>query len=60
MQAEQPIMAETAADKKQHEQWEAEEDLRTLQRATEIRGDKKRMARAKRQAKKVLTALSSG
>lgn len=51
-------MNETAADKKQREQWEAEEDMRTLQRAEEIKSDPKRLKRAKDQAKKVISALS--
>ncbi len=49
---------ESAQDRKQHEQWEAEEDIRTLQRAVEIRKDKKRVARAKAQLKRVQSALS--
>ena len=54
---EQP-MKQSAKQKKQEEQWEAEEDLRTLQRAAEIKGDKSRMARAKKQLNQVKSALS--
>lgn len=50
--------AEKAKMKKQEEQWEAEEDLRTLQRAAEIKADPKRLKRAKAQANKVMSALS--
>ncbi len=42
-----------AEDKK----WEREEDLRTLQRAEEIRKDPKRLQAAKKEAKEKMSAL---
>jgi len=43
-----------AEDKK----WQAQDDLRTLQRAREIEADKERLARAKKEAQSQMTALS--
>lgn len=37
--------------------WEAEDDLRTLERAEEVRGDAKRMSRASACAHKKMAAL---
>lgn len=37
--------------------YQAEDDLRTLQRAAEIQGDKSRMTRAQRVAKQQMSAL---
>jgi hypothetical protein len=58
MEVAMATAAEKAKMKKQEEQWEAEEDLRTLQRAAEIKADPKRLKRAKAQANKVMSALS--
>jgi hypothetical protein len=56
-------MAKTAAvgmpDKKQQQDWEAEDDVRTLVRAAEIQKDKPRLARAKAKAKEQLAALAT-
>lgn len=40
-------------------EWEVEEDLRTLMRAAEIKKDQKRMARVKELAKKRLEEVAS-
>lgn len=40
-------------------EWEAEDDVRTLARAEEIRRDPKRLARAKAMAKKKLAELKT-
>jgi len=45
-----PSMAE-------HRRWQAEEDLRTLRRAEEIRADKSRVAMAQKVASQELKAL---
>jgi len=42
----------TPTDKAHHDKWQAEDDVRTLQRAGEIERDKARLARAKATAKK--------
>jgi len=42
-----------AEDKK----WQAQDDLRTLQRAREIEADKERLARAKKEAQAQMMAL---
>ena len=42
----------------QERQWQAQDDLRTLQRAAEIQGNKTRMTAAQREAKAQLAALS--
>lgn len=47
-------MPMTAADRKREEEFEAREDVRMLSRADEIRGDRRRMTRAQRMAKKDL------
>lgn len=49
----------TAEQKKQHERWEAEEDLRTLVRAADIRKDPRRMARAKAMAQEQIKAAQA-
>lgn len=41
----------------QESEWEAEEDVRTLIRANEIKGDKKRLARARKKAKQLSEEL---
>jgi hypothetical protein len=41
------------------QKWRAQDDLRTLQQATEISKDRKRMAAATSEAKKQLAALSA-
>lgn len=43
---------------KEDQKWRAEDDLRALQRAKEIEGDKSRMKAAKAVAKEQLNALS--
>ncbi len=40
-----------------HRRWQAEEDLRTLRRAEEIRADKSRVAMAQKMATQELKAL---
>lgn len=49
----------SAEDKRREERWQAESDLRTLQEAEEIRGDKKRFERAKRYAKEAVNVFKS-
>jgi hypothetical protein len=50
---------ETPAQRKERERWEAEDDLRTLQRADEIKRDPKRLKRAEKHAKKVANIFDS-
>ena len=45
----------TAADKK----YQAQDDLRTIQRASEIQADKRRMMGAQKEAQNQMAALSS-
>lgn len=45
----------TAADKK----WQAQDDLRTIQRASEIQMDKSRMTAAQKEAQSQIASLSS-
>lgn len=47
----------TAESKKRDEEYRAEEDLRTITRAEEVRADQKRMAGVSRIQRKQLTAL---
>jgi hypothetical protein len=47
----------TAESKKREEEYRAEEDLRTITRAEEVRADQKRMAGVSRIQRKQLTAL---
>jgi hypothetical protein len=47
-----------SVSKKQEQQWQAEEDARTLGRYQEIRQDKARMSRATREAEKQAKDLS--
>lgn len=47
----------TAEDEKRQEEWALEDDARTLQRAAEIRADKKRLARVKQWAADKAAAL---
>ena len=49
---------EITEDRKQREEWEAEDDVRTLMRAEQIKSDKKRMARAKKHMNRVKSVLS--
>lgn len=49
----------TAEDKKRMEQYQAEDDLRTLVRAIEIRKDPRRLARAKAVAQEQIKAAQS-
>ena len=49
----------SAEDKKRQEQWHAEDDLRTLARAIEIRKDPRRMARAKALAQEQIKAAQT-
>ena len=44
----------SASQRRENDDFEAREDIRTLGRAEEIRGDKKRMKRAERTAKRDL------
>lgn len=53
-------MKETAEQKRERERWESEEDVRTLQRAEEIKASPKRMERARKYMKKVNSVLSKG
>lgn len=48
----------TAADKKRENDYRAEEDLRTLERAEEVRGDGERMAACARVHRKKQAAAS--
>jgi hypothetical protein len=48
--------AMTAEEKKRQEDYQAEDDLRTLVRANEIRADPRRLARAKAKAKEQIAA----
>lgn len=49
------IAGPSAAEQKR---WQAEEDLRTLRRAEEVRADRSRVAAAKKMADKEIRALS--
>ena len=49
-----PQLSTSAADKREHDEFEARDDIRTLGRAEEIRTNKRRMSRAERMAKKDL------
>ena len=51
------IIKETASEKADREKFEAEDDVRTLIRAGEIRNDKARLKRATAMAKKQLQTL---
>ena len=46
-----------APSRSQQEDWEAQDALRTLQRADQIRGDRKMMARAQREAQRQMASL---
>ncbi len=50
-------MAMDKSDKKEQQMYEAEDDVRTLSRAAEIRGDKERFGRAVKMAKTKLKEL---
>ena len=54
---EQPAM--TAEDKEQKEKWETEEDMRVVQRMSEIMKDPERMKRAHGTMKDVMKVFSS-
>ena len=49
--------SESAEDRKRREQFETEDDLRTLTRAIEIRRDDTRMARVRKLARKQIKDL---
>lgn len=49
----------SAEDKKRAEQWQAEDDLRTLVRANEIRKDPRRLARARAMAQEQIKAAQT-
>lgn len=49
----------SAEDKKRQEQWQAEDDLRTLVRANEIRKDPRRLARARAMAQEQIKAAQT-
>lgn len=49
----------TAEQKKQEEDWRAEDDVRTLVRAAEIRKDKPRLKRAQAKAKEQLASIQA-
>ncbi len=51
--------AMTAEDKRRQQQYQAEDDLRTLVRANEIRRDPARLARAKAMAKEQIAAATA-
>jgi hypothetical protein len=53
-----PTATATKADAERESRWRAEDDLRTLQRAEEIRGDKERMGHCKSVAKEQMEAAS--
>lgn len=42
---------------REEKKWQAQDDLRTLQRAREIESDKERLANAKKEAEAQMTAL---
>lgn len=46
------------AEKRRHDEYEAEEDLRTLSRAEEIRGDRGRLTRAQKMHRKQARSMS--
>jgi len=48
----------TRAEMKRHLEWQAQDDMRTLRAAEEIRADKQRHGRATAQAKKEVAQLS--
>lgn len=48
----------TAKQMQQEKRWQAEDDLRTLQRAAEIKSDRARMATAKSVATEQMKALA--
>lgn len=52
-------MPETAEDRKRRERFEAEDDLRTLVQADEIRKDRKRKARAMKMARQQMASLKN-
>lgn len=52
-------MAQTAAEKAQQAQWQAQDDLRTLAAARQIEADKARMAGVKKVATQQIKALST-
>ena len=51
------VHEETAVEKADRQKFEAEDDVRTLVRASEIRSDKARLKRATAMAKKQLQTL---
>lgn len=53
------MQAEQRAAKAREQQWQAEDDARTLKRAAEIQNDRTRMGRAATHVKKELEALQT-
>lgn len=49
----------TGPSKEEQDRWQAEDDLRTLIRAEEIKKDKKRLANARKAAKEQLAAATA-
>lgn len=52
------LHTETKKEKEQEQRWEAEQDIRTLTNANEIRKDKPRMRRAQKMAREQRAALA--
>lgn len=52
-------LQQVAAPKSEMDRWQAEEDVRTLARAEEIRNDPKRLAAAKKMAASKLAELQA-
>lgn len=50
-----PVPTATASEKK----WQAQSDLRTMQEASQIQTDKRRMAAAQKEAQNQMAALNS-
>ncbi len=53
-----PVYRQSAADKERERRYRAEDDLRTLQRAEEVRADRSRVTEAKKVAAEQVRALS--
>ncbi len=54
-----PTTSMSLAQRKQEQQWQAQEDLRTLQRAAEIQSSPTRVKAAQHEAKSQIAALGS-
>lgn len=57
---EKPSKKEQAEEQKRRENYQAEDDLRTLRSAEEIKADPERMKRAQAMAKTYASALGKG